>query len=46
MICECNILSIGFFSILSLDPEMKDELVIMITKLLADKTIVRNRRQF
>jgi hypothetical protein len=35
------------FYIFSLDPELKDELVLIITKLLADKTIVskENRRK-
>jgi len=38
--------SINFY-IFSLDPELKDELVLIITKLLADKTIVskENRRK-
>jgi len=29
--------------VISLDPELKDELVLIITKLLADKTIVRKK---
>jgi hypothetical protein len=29
--------------VISLDPELKDELVLIITKLLADKTIVRQK---
>jgi hypothetical protein len=28
-----------------LDPELKDELVLIITKLLADKTIVNKRKE-
>lgn len=36
-------LSSIIFLYFSLDPELKDELVLIITKLLADKTIVSRR---
>ena len=35
----------SFNSIFSLDPELKDELVSIIAKLLADKTIVSIEKQ-
>ncbi len=35
-----------YIFIFSLDPELKDELVLIITKLLADKTIVSKQARF
>ncbi len=35
-----------YIFIFSLDPELKDELVLIITKLLADKTIVSRQPRF
>jgi hypothetical protein len=33
------------FFVFSLDPELKEELVLIIAKLLADKTIVRKKKR-